>query len=472
MLNYFRINDPYRLIIIFALLLLIRLPYLISSNWHTIPELSWMIVGERMNEGALLYTDIWDDIGPLSAWVYKIIDYAFGRSQLALQVIGLLLFCVQAFKVSQIALKHKIFNEINYLPTFFYALLGLVFFNIITLSPQMMGLTFILISFNSLSSHIETRFKTDGNLLNMGLYVGIASLFFFPFILMILVHIIALLFFTNTIKRRYLLLLYGLVIPLIICWLYYVWQGKSHDLFVNFFYSSFYSENLNYLDFNTILLVFGATIILFSLSAFKIMSGLGFTIFQLRIQKTMIIATLVTLMIWAFFTDKDGYDLIMFLPWISYFLTRFFLSIRKNLKRELSFLVYFISVITIYLAITYNWFTIRNIIKTDTLIVNTNINAAMYEGKKILVLGPDIQPYFFGKQATPYFNWGISKNQLQNLNYYDNLEAIDKNIRSDQPEFIIDQISLAPELFEKIPLLGAEYKMINSGLYQRIQSNN
>jgi hypothetical protein len=66
----------------------------------------------------------------------------------------------------------------------------------------------------------------------------------------------------------------------------------------------------------------------------------------------------------------------------------------------------------------------------------------------------------------------LSKVQLEQLNYYDNLEAIDKNIRSDMPEFILDQINLAPELFKYIPLLGKEYEYLGNGIYQRIQPNN
>jgi hypothetical protein len=76
LLGYFRINDPYRLVIIFILLLILRLPYLISSEWLSIPELKWMLIGERMNDGAMLYVDIWDDIAPLSALVYKGINFA------------------------------------------------------------------------------------------------------------------------------------------------------------------------------------------------------------------------------------------------------------------------------------------------------------------------------------------------------------------------------------------------------------
>jgi hypothetical protein len=68
--------------------MLLRLPYLISSEWLSIPELRWLLVGETLNEGDLLYVDILDDIGPLSAYVYSVLNFLFGRSQLAIQIFG------------------------------------------------------------------------------------------------------------------------------------------------------------------------------------------------------------------------------------------------------------------------------------------------------------------------------------------------------------------------------------------------
>ena len=107
-----------------------------------------------MNEGAMLYVDIWDDIGLLSAHVFRLIDFVFGRSQLTLQIGGLILFFIQIYYINFISLKHKMFNENNYLPALFYGLLGLTFFNVITLSPQMLGATFILFSINHLFNHV------------------------------------------------------------------------------------------------------------------------------------------------------------------------------------------------------------------------------------------------------------------------------------------------------------------------------
>lgn len=431
-----------------------------------------MIVGERMNEGAMLYVGIWDDIGPLSAWVFRIFNFVFGRSQLPLQIAGLTLFFFHIYYMNYISLKHKMYNENNYLPALFYGILGLVFFNIITLSPQFLGLTFVLLSMNSLFSHIETRNRTDGNLLNIGLYIGIAALFYLPYFILIFVHIVGLIFLTNTIGRRYLLLIYGLVTPFIICWLIYVWYGYTDDLFGIYFHSLFDFETTQYLSNQSILVLSGVTIFLLCISVLKALLGFGFTISQVRIQKIMFFAAAVTAFIYFLYSDHDGVSFIMFFPWIAFFLSHFFLSIKNSLKRELSFLIYFISILVLYFGITFQYFNLHETIKFDPLILNTAMGNATYADKKILVLGPDIKPYYSGRQATPYFNWNLSKNHLEHLSYYDNLEAIDKNIRGDMPEFIIDQVDLAPELFNYIPFLGKEYEHLNNGVYRRITSNN
>ncbi len=472
MLSYFRINDPYRLVIIFIVLILLRLPFLISSNWLTIPELSWMIVGERMNEGALLYVGIWDDIGPFSAFTFQIIDFLFGRSQLALQLFGLVLFFFQIFYMNYISLKHKMYNENNYLPALFYGIFGLTFFNIITLSPQLLGLTFVLLSLNSLFNHIETRNKSDGNLLNIGLYIGIASLFYIPYFIMVFVHILGLLVFTNTVIRRYLLLVYGIIIPFILCWMVYAWFGNTYEFYANYLHSLISYETDHFITYKSLLVVLGTTIFFFVIASLKILSGFGFTIFQVRIQKTMFFASLVSLFIFVLYSAKDGYSLIMFFPWVAFFLSHFFLSIRHVVKREISFLFYFLSVLILYFGVTFHTLNLDKIIDLDTLLLKVKTSQQDLENKKILVLGTDISPYYSGLQATPYFNWNLSKKHLEHLQFYDNMELIDKNLRSDIPDVIIDQIDLAPELFNSIPMLGSEYINTGDGIYKRKMPNN
>jgi hypothetical protein len=431
-----------------------------------------MLIGERMNDGAMLYVDIWDDIAPLSALVYKGINFAVGRSLLTIQILGLIVFFFQIFYINFIALRHKMYNENNYLPALFYGILGLVSFNMMTLSPVLMGMTFILFSINNLLTHVESRNKTDANLINIGLFTGIAMLFYLPFAFAIFIHAIILLFFTNTLKRRYLLLLYGLIMPVAIAWVYYVWNDQTSGFYHNYLFALFRTHPESILGLKTILVISGLTILLYAISSFKILSGFGFNIFQVRIQKTMFFASMVFLGIWLLYSDRGGYTLVIFIPWAAFFLTHFFLSIRHKLKRELSFLAYLLTIMILYLGTTFNLSLISTQVDYSSVLVRQLDQNLPYKDKKVLVLGPDIEPYLHAKVSTPYFNWSLSRNQLEGLNYYDNLEEIDRNIRGDMPDYIIDQVGLAARLFEKIPILGSEFVLIGNGIYKRSESNS
>lgn len=453
------------------MLVLFRLPFFISTAWDAVPELNWMLVGEKMNEGAMLYVGIWDDIAPLSGWMFSFIDYLFGRSTLALQILGLLVYFFQIFYINYMALRHKMFNENNYLPALFYGILGIIFFNVTVLSPQMMGLTFVLLSLNSLFNHVEARERSDGNMLNIGLYIGISGLFYLPYLLLVFMHFAGLLLFTNTKRRRYLLLLYGAFIPLIICVLIYIWFGNTHALMHNFVGSIFKIQDSYLLSYQSLAWLLGPSVFLFIIAVFKVLAGFGFTVFQVRVQKTMFFAALVMTGIYILYSRHSGHGIIAFFPWMSFFMSHFFISIKNRLKRELGFMLYLLSVFLIFFTILNKQNFIANNVDLDKLLVYPSTHKPVYTGKKILVLGDDIRPYYYAYPATPYLNWSLSKDQLLALDYYDNLESIDKNFRLDMPDYIIDQINLAPRLLAKFPLIEKEYQPVEDHIYKRKSSN-
>ncbi|NJN28131.1 MAG: hypothetical protein HC819_20250 [Cyclobacteriaceae bacterium] len=229
-------------------------------------------------------------------------------------------------------------------------------------------------------------------------------------------------------------------------------------------------ESYQFLSYKALAIALGTTVVLFAISALKILSGFGFTIFQVRIQKTMFFAAFVALLIFMLYSSKDGYSIVMFFPWVAFFLSHFFLSIRHRVKRELSFMIYFVTVLGLFFGTAFQAFNLEKIMGLESLLLNGQVTAADYTDRKILVLGPNIRPYAAGMQATPYFDWELSKMQLNKLEYYDNLQQIDKNLRSDTPDVIIDQVGMAPKLFEAVPLFGAEYVDTGQGVYKRKES--
>src|SRR5690606_34681710 len=158
---------PYRLIIIFFILILISLPSPIGGRPVAFPELTWMIIGEKMDEGASMYIDIWDGLSPLAASTYWLIDFLFGRSLTAYQIIGLMLIIIQSAMFNGMLLRFKAYNENNYIPALIYALLMTMHFDFLTLSPALMSLTFLLAALNLVIDFIQSREKGDEKILRI-----------------------------------------------------------------------------------------------------------------------------------------------------------------------------------------------------------------------------------------------------------------------------------------------------------------
>ena len=146
MLSFFRLNDPYRLIVIFFLLVFIRFPFFLGDFPLILPELQWMLIGEKMSAGSQLYTELWDDVAPLSATVYWLLDELFGRSPWAFHILGIFLVIFQGYLFNDLLLRNRAFNQNTYVPAFIYMILMNCFFDFSSLPPVLMSLTFILLA--------------------------------------------------------------------------------------------------------------------------------------------------------------------------------------------------------------------------------------------------------------------------------------------------------------------------------------
>jgi len=208
-LNFFRINEPFRLVGAFLLLLIFRLPYWIEGPDLLLPELQWMLVGERMSDGYAMYFEIWDYTSPLSAAVYWFVDELFGRSTAVYHILVMTIAFFQVVLFNVIAYRNKFFPENGYIPALIYTVLISFSIDFLTLSPMLMGTTFVLLALNNVISQIEFRAKRDEKLLNIGFYLGIAALFHFPLIVLGPIMVAVLLLFSATITRRFFLIIYG-----------------------------------------------------------------------------------------------------------------------------------------------------------------------------------------------------------------------------------------------------------------------
>ncbi len=180
----------------------------------TVQELNFMLVGEKIADGAAMYSQVWETTAPLSAMVYGALDLIFGRSQVAYIIGAWLLICIQVFFFNRLVLSNKVYNENTYIPGLIYGILASLNPDFFSLTPVLMATTFLLPALNNIFSHIEVRAKRDEQILYIGLYVGLAYLFYLPMVIIGLGVLVVFVLFTGTVTRRYLMLIYGLLLPL------------------------------------------------------------------------------------------------------------------------------------------------------------------------------------------------------------------------------------------------------------------
>jgi len=168
-----------------------------------------MLIGERMGNGYLIYRDIWDSIAPLSATCYWLIDILFGKSVIAFQVISAFIVLFQSVIFNRIMRLNDVYLERTYVPGLIYIAVSSIFFDFFTLSPVLLGITFLIIPLPILFKLIREE-RTDEKILLLGFYTGIASLFHFPLFVFILLAIFCLLLYTGVGLRSYLLFRQGL----------------------------------------------------------------------------------------------------------------------------------------------------------------------------------------------------------------------------------------------------------------------
>ncbi len=444
------------MIVIFFILIVISLPFFIGGRPLTIPELMWMVVGERMSEGATLYVDVWSNISPFSASAYWLIDAVFGRSHLVYQIAGLVLVIIQSAIFNNTMLQFKAYNENNYIPAFIYMLLMTSHFDFFTLSPLLMSMTILLHVMHLLFGYIQMRVKDDEMLLKIGVYLGVAVLFYLPVFLIVIVILLSLLFFTGVSVRRILLLFYSFFLPLLIVGAYYYFKDGTKAFFIQYLFSYFNLKSEYLISLRALLIISIIPAIFLILSVLKVFGSLGFTNFQVRIQQMMLMFLMIGGFVFLLSQKKTPYQLAIFVPPAAFFISHFFLLIKRRLWTELSFGIFFLSIVIINWGAYFNN-SLVNLTGSEKLLLQESSLDQVVKDKRILVLGDDISLYQNAKLATPYFDWKLAKSHFENLDYYDNITAIFRNLTNDPPDLIIDKGDLMPTLSDKIPILKTNY---------------
>jgi hypothetical protein len=138
---------------------------------------------------------------------------------------GIFVVFIQALMINIIVAKYRMATTISLLPGLFYALLVSLFPEFLVLTPALLANTFFILALWEL---YETYRKNEasGNIVNVGFWLGIASLFYFPEIAFILLVVFGLSVLRAFRLKEMFMLLIGFVIPYFWVGVYFFWSGQ------------------------------------------------------------------------------------------------------------------------------------------------------------------------------------------------------------------------------------------------------
>lgn len=457
MLQLFRLNDPYRLVLIFVILVVIRTVWLIYGLPLPLFGFKWQLLGSWLAQDHMIYADSYDYTGPLSAFVYKWITILFGNSRWPHIILSTLLIILQAGILNAIFLRNKAYHENTYVLAFVYMILMSGVMDFYSLSPQLMSITFIIISMNNIFRRIDNQ-ATDEMFLTSGIYLGIATFFYLPAAIFLVSYLVSFLLFSTAIARRLILLSLGAIIVYFVVWGYFFWYDAEQHFYDSFFIAGFLREKIFYLSYSELSLQ-AIAILLFTVISMSIFFTARFTNFQQKIQRVMLIFMITSMGCILVSPELSGAELIFLLPSAAFLITHYFLLLRRWWTRT------FIPLVTIICIVIFPFFWLSHFSNEGLFLQDSSA----YNGKRIMMIGDDLSVYEGNTIASPFLDPYVSMQRMEGLKYYEDASEIYDTILAADADIVIDKWGYFPKMIEVFPDLGKRYQS-QGGIYTKISN--
>lgn len=464
MLRSFRLNDPYRLLGVLLIMIILALPLFFSSVPLTTQELKAIVLGEALNDGKTMYSQVIDDTPWMAAQFAKWTVWLFGRSITARQLLALLILFFQAAFFSVILIRNKAYNENNYLPALIFGVLCVFSFDMFSLSNELWASAFLLLALNNIFKEIEFRVQRDDIVLNLGVYLGIASLFVFSYTLFLVGSIVILSLFARLNMRKSLLLIFGFLFPHSLLIAMYYFYDRLADLGNLAYLPNFTIHTLSLISMKSMLWLSSSLLIYFFLSMLMLGREARFTRYQSQLLQVVLIWLLIAVVEIIITRERTPHSFITFMPPLAYFISHYLLLIRRKWLAEITLWLLIISLVGISTATRMGKFE-----KVDFsgMFVKSSGQPDV-KGKRVLILSDDISVYQDNRMASYFLNWNLSKEVFELHMYYKDLILISESFQKDPPDVIIDKQNRMKKIFSRLPLIEKQYQR-NGTIYERIK---
>lgn len=413
------------------------------------------LIGQNLNHGYQIYKDIRENIGPLSANFYQLIDILnipiTWNAYLATGIIML-----QAIIFQQTISRYLLLPNLGNLPFFIYSLFFHFSMEFLVPNGSMLGLTFLLLAWNEILAQQNTLKVTDRVFL-IGLYIGIASVFFLSYALFLFWAILSLLFYSSINLRQIILLIIGFSLIFIFTGLMFSYQDNFQAFFDVYKNSAFtvYIPTTN--QIKQIVLAYIPAMISGIWGFVKVINSTKIKSYVQKAQQTNLMWLITSIIIIFIIPTVERINLVFLLPSLIYFTLNLFYLFNSYWMKELLIITLFIAMIY---SLSNEWHDVgqQRILAQKLQIRN----------EKLMVLGPQIEEYQNNQMTGPFVNWELSKSLFTKLNQYKTIILLHDYFTKEMPTYIYDPENNFKKLGNYLPELINQYSLIDVHLYKKI----
>lgn len=462
MLSYFRINDPYRLLGVLIMWVLICLPRLIDTPELTVIELKTFLLGEKFRAPHSLYGTLLDSSGPLMAAIAGFLNWVMGRSLTGFHLLTVLIVFFQSAFFGLLLINKKAFPDNNYLPAFFFVVIASLSFDMLSLSAELLAAGVLLLALNSIFREIE--FREQGNAaFTAGFFISIASLLDFSFSVYIIGALVIFIIFTSKSTRKYLLLLIGFLLPHFLLMSIYYLNGNFSGLWNNFYEPNLMWNGTWLVSPHGLMILGGISLLYFLVSFVWLNREAHFTKYQLQLVQTMFFWALFALIQILYSKNIRPQSFITLIPVMAFYITHFILLIRRRKFAEINVWIILIGILCVSYGAQFGY--LKKVDYQNLIVENKLSN---YSNKKILILDDQSVLYRNNMLGSGFLEWSLAEPIFNEPNYYDHILLVNKSLQEDLPEIIQDPHQYMPAFFEHLPALKAQYKKVDNHTYSLI----
>jgi hypothetical protein len=460
---------PTRLVALLLLLLALRLPLLWLGRSLTAAELRLLLLGERLHDGTLLYRDLYDGTAPLAATTAALLEAVLHRPVLLYWLAALGLLLTQALRLHVVLNRVGAHPERGYVAALTYLLVGSLSADLDTLSPLLLGHTFIVFALSALLPTSREGYD-NRRLFRAGFLIGIAALCYLPLALFVVLGMFAVAIFAANSFRSALLLLCGFFFPYAVIATFFMYVGALTNFTQFHLEPTFSGRNagLDGLPAAVQLPLLGIAALLLVLALLRAGGTSLGLVFQAKFRQLMLVWLLVALGVVGAGRGVAPGTLVLLLPSLAYF--SLFLWQRAQpawWPDMLLLLTIGVVVVLRYRTTIPGLETALRLPAESHFALRPNPALAELQGQRVLVLGPDRRPYLNNRAATPYLDWGLAQADFGHLREYAALVRIAHQTSASPPAYIIDQQNLLPQLKALVPGVFQRYQPTNMpGVYQ------